>query len=270
MLVTCVAAACRFNPGFDVKGADDSGDGETGATGGSTSAETGVTGTTAAGPCEPVQSVEDNGCMPWDPFTSTPVDIANRTILADRGCDPVTLRVQRVSETEIRECPDECDMQCDPSRSIELGDFIDNPTVVGLLPPVGTCAYLKHFGEPGTNPCRSEAYAAWDANDGSLYFAVSSGPLEIFDTTPEVPFSLSSPGFTPCQGVAPGACSDGLAKIFDVHLELGECTVDALQGQTWTELRHEGNTYEFTLDSAYDCLNFDDEDPNFSWTIRRQ
>lgn len=266
IISACVSgvAACRDNPGFGVPGDSVDREGTTGFAS-SGSGETGES--TAAGPCEPVLAVPDDGCDPWHPLPTYPANIADQTLLEGRGCEPVTLRVKRVNETEIWECPDNCD-SCEPSRTIQLGDFSMEGEIAKLIPEVGTCAYLKHFGKPGSNPCRTDAYAAWDADDGALYFAWSSAGLDVFDTTPEVAASLTITSYTPCDAAL--SCSDLNAKVPNIQLEFGDCSLNALQGQTWTNLRHDGHAYAFTLDSAFDCLNPDGDEPAYSWRLRRQ
>ncbi len=269
MVVMALAlAACRDNPGFVVRG-ETRGSGEL-ESDSSDSGGSSADDTTDESVCTPrvVEDIDFTGlCSDFAGSPIVPFNLATSALLQSRDCEAeVDVLVKRVGDTLYE--TDDCETISDMESSMGIATALGLPGIGPLLPEDGACARFWHLGrfDPADDACSSAAYGFWD-RDGSLRLAATAtpepGPFPGFDG---FDLSVTATRNDPCTSPGATTCPNGDIVSETVEFRFGGCTLEALQGETWTDIVVGGTEYTLDLYRAYACLGKPTE---FGWFLRR-
>jgi hypothetical protein len=267
LAVVAMVPACGPNPGFKIRGGSGAEETESG-TGGSSGGE----GTTGDPVCTPRALVDvDDACTDWRPAPIPTPDLTDTPMLAGYPCtEPVELLAIRDGDFLYETTA--CDQPYDPDSSIGLAAVLVFSGLEDLPPPDGECVRLWHVGkflEDGAT-CASAAYGFWDGEgDQALRFAFSSADVPS-------PFPAAD-GLTAAVAdddlctVADNAafCPDNNVRWKSVHFEFGRCSLDAVNGEQWTDIIVGGIDYQLDLYRAFDCVGNGSPQNQYGWFLRR-
>lgn len=266
--VALLLPACEANPAFKIRGASGS---ETGGDSGEVGESGDEAGTTGEPVCTPrvVKDVSD-ACTDWRPSPVPTPNLADAPMLAARPCEePAEMYVIRDGQFLYETAA--CDRPYDASSSMNLEGALLFPGLEDLPPVDGGCARFWHLGKRDVDgaACISAAYAFWDGEDEQrLRFAYSSASEP--DPFTAADFAVAVAEDDLCTVSDAGEfCPDDNVRWKSLHFEFGRCSLDALHGETWTDLVVGGITYELDLYRAFDCVGNGSPQDQYGWFLRR-